>query len=102
MDNRPSKHAHWRVKETAEVMAHELYDHMMHDNQWYAAWQAKHPELNSKQLEQAFVDKNMAILLPQARAILAGMLNRPYDEGLKESIMEALVLDATLVKGRVQ
>jgi len=37
-----------------------------------------------------------------ARAILAGMLTGPYDETFKESVMEALELDATLIRGRIR
>jgi hypothetical protein len=73
----------------------------MMDNQRYKVWQRQNPGLNSKQLEQAFVDKNLAKLLPQARAVLAKMLETSPDEEMKQLIYEALILDATLVRGRV-
>lgn len=81
-------------------MAHELYDTMMSDNQWYEIWKRKNPGKNAKALEKAFVDKNMGILLPQARSVLAGMLRNSMDPKLEAEIYEALTLDATLIRGR--
>lgn len=98
--NRPSHHAHWLVRNTAVQMAHELYDHLMQDNEWYAAWKKQNPNSFPKELEERFVAKNLTTLLPQARATLAGMLRTTADERLKEEIYQALILDATLVKGR--
>jgi hypothetical protein len=88
------------VKETAVAMAHELYDHMMQDNGWWQAWRSQWPGLTGPQLEEKFVARNLAALVPQARAALAGMLRTTADETVKESIYEALVLDATLIRGR--
>lgn len=99
---RPSSHAHYRVYETAVEMGHQLYDHMMMDNQWYAQWRAANPELKGQALEARFVAKNLRLLLPQARAAMAALLRTTNDEVMKEEIYEALCLDATLVKGRVQ
>lgn len=103
MNERPSAHAHKLVKETAEAMAHELYDTMMKDDFWYRYWKKSNPRIadQPKQLEMAFVRKNLPKLLPQARATLAQMLRTTPDEKLKETIYEALILDATLVRGRV-
>lgn len=102
MSDRPSAHAHKLVKETAEAMAHELYDTMMKDDFWYNYWKKANPRIASqpRQLELAFVRKNLSKLLPQARATLAQMLRDTHDESLKETIYEALLLDATLVRGR--
>lgn len=100
MAYRPSKHAHWLVRDTAVGMAHELYDHMMHDDLWYDLWKKRHPGKNAKALEQAFVDKNLSLLLPQARATLAQMLRNSMDPALEAEIYEALTLDATLIRGR--
>jgi len=99
---RPSAHAHKLVAATAEAMAHELYDTMMQDNEWYRIWKARNPEMGAKELEEEFVRKNLSRLLPQARAVLAAMLRNPGNEGLKEEIYEALVLDASLIRGRTQ
>lgn len=98
--HRPTGHAHQLVKETAVAMAHELYDHMMQDNQWYAQWKFQHPDLGPKALEERFIAKNLSRLLPQARATLAGMLRSTADPALQETIYEALVLDNTLIRGR--
>lgn len=101
VQDRPSSHAHKLVLETAVGMCHELYDTMMHDDHWYRYWKSANPGLNGVQLEKAFVKKNLDRLLPQARATMAGMLRTSNDESLKETIYEALVLDATLVRGRM-
>lgn len=98
---RPTGHAHKLVRETAVAMAHELYDTMMTDNEWYRLWKAQWPDEDGKQLELRFVAKNLSRLLPQARAVLAQMLRSPgTNEGMKEEIYEALVLDNTLIRGR--
>lgn len=99
---RPSRHAHYLVRDTAMEMAHELYDTMMHDDVWYRMWKFQNPGLDPAQLEEAFVNKNMGILLPQARAVLARMLRDTKDPKLEEEIYEALTLDATLIRGRTQ
>jgi hypothetical protein len=88
------------VRDTAEAMAHELYDHMMHDNKWFKAWKRQNPGLGAKALEERFVARNLSTLLPQARATLAGMLASSLDPDMKEKIYEALTLDATLIRGR--
>jgi len=92
--------AHKLVYETAVSMAHELYDTMMSDNQWYGLWKAQFPGFSSKQLEGKFIARNIRMMLPQARATLAAMLARPIDPGLKDTIMEALLLDNSLKVGR--
>lgn len=100
--SRPSKHAHYLVKETAEAMARELYDTVMQNDFWYAYWKRQNPGLEGKALEDRFVQRNLARLLPQARATLAKMLAEPGDSVLKEQIYDALLKDATLVRGRNQ
>lgn len=100
MASRPSKHAHWLVRDTALAMAHELYDTMMQDDTWYDLWKKRNPGKNAKALEKAFVDKNLSLLLPQARATLAAMLRSTMDPNLEAEIYEALTLDATLIRGR--
>lgn len=84
-------------------MAHELYDTMMQDNFWYEYWKNTHPGLSAKSLEREFVQKNMALLVPQAREALAALLRGPegnLDDKQRETIYEALVLDNTLIRGR--
>jgi len=98
--SRPSKHVHKMVAETAKAMCHEVYDALMQRDDWYALWKSQHPNLRGAALEEAFVRKNWGKYVDGARATLAGALARPLDESLKESIMEALMLDNTLLRGR--
>lgn len=98
---RPSKHAHKLVYETAVGMAHELYDVVMLDDEWWKCWKQLNPGASPKELEARFVKKNLPKLLPQARATLAGMLRTCPDEELANEIYEALLLDNTLIRGRV-
>lgn len=99
---RPSKHAHWRIRDVAREMGHVLYDHMMQDNQFYKIWVEKTPNMTSSQREQAFVDQNLSKLIPQARATIAQMIRDSSDDTLKEELYRALTLDATLIRGRMQ
>jgi hypothetical protein len=98
--NRPTKHVHKLVHETAVAMAHELYDTMMQDDLWYRLWKKKNPEADSQELEELFVERNLAKMIPQARATLTKMMTNTSDEALKEVIYNALVLDNTLIRGR--
>lgn len=103
--NRPSRHAHKLVRETAVAMGHELYDVMMQDDMWYNRWRRANPELSSAALEEKFVRANLGKLLPQARATLAAMLRGPVNSAVdidKELIYDALLKDSTLVRGRKQ
>lgn len=93
--------AHRLIAETAKAMAHELYDTMMSDNEWYGVWKARWPGLSSKALEVKFVVLNTAKLLPGARELLVGMLTAPgTPEAMKTEIAEALIADASLTQGR--
>lgn len=93
-------HCHKMIAETAQSMAHELYDALMKKNGWYAVWKLTHSNMGPKALEAAFVKKTWPKLLGQARATLAGMLTGPLDEGLKEQILDALIKDNSLQVGR--
>lgn len=94
-------HAHKLVAETAEGMAHELYDTLMGDNAWYDAWKRKNYDTRSpKALEHRFIAAHLGKLVPQARAVLAGMLRTNIDEGSKQDILDALCADNELVMGR--
>ena len=95
-----TSHCHKLIAETAQAMAHELYDTLMHNNQWYARWRKNNPGASAKALESRFVARNWGKLVPGARATLAGMLNGPTDQTLKEQIYEALLFDSTLTRGR--
>ena len=98
--NRPSKHCHKLVAETARAMCHELFDTLMHDNAWYDVWRRQNPGMSARQLEAAFVARNWGRLVQSARATLAAMLSGPYDDATKTRVYEALCLDNTLIRGR--
>lgn len=94
-------HAHQLVASVAANAAYELYEELMRDNQLYDAWKRQHPGASAKGLAVAFVQKNTASCLGIARATLARLLADPtISPEHKESIMEALELDATLMLGR--
>lgn len=97
---RRTAHVHKQVSEVAKALTHELYDSLMSNNELNKAWTAKWPDLSSKQREDQFVAQYWGRAIPAARATMATMLRGPYDEALKESIMSALSLDNTLVRGR--
>ena len=101
MTSKSGAHCHKLIRQTAQEMAHECYSELMRRNDWYQGWKALHPECNSKQLEDRWVAKKWGEFVEGARAILAEMLRKPIDEDLKFSIYEALCLDRTLIKGRV-
>ena len=102
--SKPQLAAHKLIAETAVGMAHELYDLMMQDNQWWQQWQRQNPGATRKAMENRFVKRNLPLLLPQARASLAKCLQPGMAPGLseaqKDEILEALVLDNQLVEAR--
>lgn len=93
-------HAHKVVAEAANGLCNEVYDLLMLNNEIRAEWKRQHPGASEKGLRIAFLKRFVDLSIAPARATLAGMLAQPYDETLKESILEALVLDNTLKKGR--
>lgn len=93
-------HCHRLVAETAKEAANELYDTLMATNAYYEAWRMQNPGASVKALRSRFVGRNWGKCIPVARATLAHMLSKPIDESQKELIMEALVLDNTLLYGR--
>jgi hypothetical protein len=95
-------HTHHQIAETAQAMAHELYDTVMENNQVREQWIKQNPECNAKELERRFVAKNWHKVVPAARATLAAMLSGPYDDAFKQKIHEVLVLDASLRHGKGQ
>lgn len=98
--SRKVSHTHWRIAELAKEMAHEIYAELMQRNEWYTQWKNTHPGASSKGLEAIWVKQHWPKFVEGARATLAGMLALPYDEGLKNSIYEALIDDSALVRGR--
>jgi hypothetical protein len=97
-------YAHKLVRDTAVAMAHELYDTVMQDNQWWSEWQKQNPGASRRALERRFVNKNLPLIVPQARAALAKCLQEGQAPGLteaqKDQILEALALDNQLVEAR--
>lgn len=100
-------HCHKLVLTTAVEMAHELYATLMSDNRWYTRWKKLNPDLvngpvaDTRELEERFVARNVAKLVPQARIALAKCLASPaLDEQQKSIIYEALMLDKSLMRGR--
>jgi hypothetical protein len=97
-----SAHCHKLIASVAQAAAHELYDSLMMDQLLYEVWKKRFPELGSKQLEEEFVKMYWGKCIPFARATLAHLLGKPIDEAQKESIMEALLLDKSLMRGRAR
>jgi len=93
-------HVHKLVAKTAKGIAEDLYETLMQNNELYTAWKLQHKGLGDKQLRVAFVKKNLSRCLEPARTTLTLMLRGTLDESLKETISEALILDAQLVRGR--
>ena len=100
-DKRNSAACHKMVREVAISMAHETYDSFMQNNVYYENWRKENPGLERKAYELVWVNRNWSRFIPAARATMGAMLAQPLDEGLKEQISEALILDATLIRGRV-
>ena len=94
------QHVHKMVADTARAMCHEVYDALMQRNEWCDLWKRQNPGLPPKALEEVFIERNWGKCVPGARATLTGMLSGPYDQALKESIYDALILDRTLIRGR--
>lgn len=95
-------HCHIMIAKVAQGITREMFDNLMHHNDLYATWRSHFPEgTPTATLEDEFVKKNWGAQIPAARATLARMLTQPIPDGLKNEITEALILDATLMKGRV-
>lgn len=95
--------AHRLVLDTAIAMAHEMYDTLMVDDVWYGVWKKRNPGAGAKALETRFVNKVLPQILPQARATLASMLNKPnITQVQKDQIYEALLADNILTHGRLR
>jgi hypothetical protein len=72
----------------------------MSKNEVYAEWKRQNPEATKQELENRFVAKNWSKFIDGARATLTRLLLEPIDQALKDEIEEALVLDASLIRGR--
>ena len=96
----PLGHCHRMIKEVAQAAAGELYETLMTDNRMFEMWREQNPGLTGKQLEVRFVARNWSSCLEFARATLVGLLKSELDPAHAEAIMEALVLDSSLRRGR--
>lgn len=95
------KHCHFAIKKVAEGMAGVLFEEMMSRNEIWAEFKRQHEGKTTKQLEGLFIAHLWPQMIDQARATLAGMLRSPaISEEQKEEIMDILVKDQTLVRGR--
>lgn len=85
-------HAHWRVADVAKGIAREVYD----------SWASRSDEFYKEHRSlEAYVESCWALYLDAARRTLAQLLGaHNLDETQKAEIHEALVLDATLRRGR--
>lgn len=96
-----SAHCHVEVKAVAVGMAHALFDEMMSRNEVWHQFKEQHPDMTTAQMEEKFVAHLWPQMLDQARATLAGMLRSgAYSDEQKEEIMDILVKDASLIRGR--
>lgn len=96
-------HCHKKIRELAKEACALHYEMLMSSsNVVYKLWKIQHPNLNSARLQQAFVNRHWSKCIELARATLGALLREPIDEKTKEEIMQILVLDSTLIRGRKQ
>lgn len=102
-------HVHRMIKDVAVQMAHEKYDTLMANNDWYAMWRKRveahaGATVTPKVLEEKWVGLAWQELIVPARAALAATLapgaSPNLDEASKMRIHEALLQDHTLLRGR--
>lgn len=93
-------HTHFRIADFARDLCLASYEAAMRNNDVYAAWKRRFPLCSERQLQVKWLAQHKAAHIAPARAILAGMLSSPIDDGLKEQIKDALVMDNFLVRGR--
>jgi hypothetical protein len=93
---RGTKMAHNMVAETAKGIAGNLYETLMGNDEYWAAWQRQNPDCSRKELERRFIEKNWFKCVGAARATLVGLLHGPLREDLKDEIIDALSKDASL------
>lgn len=94
-------HCHVQIRKTAIGLAEQNYDELMSSDWIYKEWKRQHPGMPARALRKLFVDKNWGRYVPAARAMLAALLRNPIDPALGEEIMEVLMLDSTLIRGRL-
>jgi hypothetical protein len=94
-------HCHVQIREVAKAAAGELYERLMGDDRYYAAWRKQNPECGAKELERRFIERNWPQLIDYARESLVALLRQPnVPDHLKAQIMDVLEKDNSLVRGR--
>ena len=94
-------HCHKLIWSTACEMAGELYDDVMKDNEVFESWHRVCPELTPLLAEIKFIELLAPKLIPRARATLAALLGtNNIAESQKQIVYDALIADATLMRGR--
>lgn len=95
-------HAHKLVAIHAQELAYILFNELAQDNRLFEAMKKRWPRATTtKALERAFMLSVWPRCIGASRATMAGMLNLAIDPDVKEAISEALILDRTLRKGRI-
>lgn len=87
--------AHWRVAKVAVMMAEELFEIYMLDNDWWHKMSAG-GRVSEKQGRKVFVLHVAPQLLEDARQALVDMLTQPdttVPQTMKDEIAEALIQD---------
>jgi hypothetical protein len=97
---RQEHHVHVDVAALAKDLCMASYEAAMGNNTVRAAWKNCYPGRSERELQVVWLTRHMAAHVAPARAILAGMLASPIDDGLKSKIKDALILDNFLVRGR--
>ena len=97
---RRALHAHEAVSVQAQELCLAAYEALMAENEIWEAWRQSHPGASRRGLEKAFMTAFTFRFVPAARAMMAARLQAPIDDAAKDAIYEALLLDATLMRGR--
>ena len=100
LPGRRKLHAHEAVYAQATELCMSAYEALMEQNEIFSAWRASHPGFTPRHLELAFLRAFTFRFVPAARAMMAERLQAPLDDGTKEGIYQALLLDGTLTRGR--
>jgi hypothetical protein len=95
------QHCHKMVRSVAKEAAGQLYETVMGDNKIFEEWKRQNPGASPKQLELRFIERNWGKCVQFARTTLTCMLRQNnIPESVKEEILDALVKDASLTRGR--
>ena len=96
------KHAHKLIVATAIEIAGAHFEAMATQNDWLRRMKAKYPGKKLSELQIIYIKLMTGTFLEQARATLAKMLNGPHSETLKAEILDALIKDNALNRGRAR